>query len=279
MTRPQRDQTEARQLILARLAASWDCCESADRLLCLDPQGALPGLASVLHDTGLLPVVLESRLHVWWASLDPVEDLSDRLTSLLTPEEQLRASRFVFAADRRRFAVGRGILRALLSSYLGVPPEEVILGYGSWGKPYLQAPVSSRELDFSLSHSAATAIYALTPGLPVGADVELVRQELADSEVARLILSADERLRWHRLPEGERTVALLRCWTRKEAYLKARGDGLRGLPPDRVEVTVPPEAPVRLLRVDGDPAVARGWRLLDVKVPPGHVGAVALACT
>jgi 4'-phosphopantetheinyl transferase len=209
------------------------------------------------------------EVHVFVADLDgppPVDCLS--------PDERARAARFHFARDQRRFVAARALLRGLLGRYLGLDPAEVVFGYGPRGKPFLAAP--PRSLRFNVSHSDGLALLAFAEGRELGIDLERERP-LSDAEgIAGRFFSAGEGKALFGLPEGERGRAFFRCWTRKEAFIKATGDGL-SRPLDGFEVTVGPGEDARLLRVDGEPEEVGRWWLQDVEPAAGFLGALAVA--
>lgn len=192
---------------------------------------------------------------------------------MLDGEERERAARFRLALHRRRFVAARGALRRILGGYLGMPPAELHFTYGPHGKPALPA---HPELSFNLSHSEDLALLAVTCGPPVGVDVERLRRLDNLEGLARRVLSGRERRRLAALPPEQRQAAFHRAWTRKEAYLKARGEGIfRGL--ERVEVTFEPGAPPRLVAAADDPLTTAFWTLCSLEPAPGFIAAVAVA--
>lgn len=182
---------------------------------------------------------------------------------VLSPDERNRAARFALPRDRDRFVAGRARLRAILGGYLGEAAEAVRFRHGAWGRPEVDGP------SFSLTHSGDRALLAVTREAVVGADIEAVRP--VDSDLARSAFAPGEYEVLVALPVGERVAAFFRGWTRKEAYLKARGTGL-STDLSSFEVTLDPGEP-RLLRcASGE---AERWRLADIAVGPGFAGAVA----
>lgn len=211
---------------------------------------------------------------VWTVHLAQPPAVVARGGSLLSPDEQARAARFHFDRDREHFIVARAALRLILGECLGAEPATLRFSYSSAGKPSL-APGSGRALAFNLSHSHELALVAVTGGRTVGVDVEHARDlpELAD--IARRFFSPREAAALLARPAAEQPADFLRCWTRKEAYLKARGEGIvAGL--DRFDVSfLPGEAPA-LLRTLDDPGEAARWTLLDLAPAPGYAAAVAV---
>ncbi|HEY7421084.1 MAG TPA: 4'-phosphopantetheinyl transferase superfamily protein [Gaiellaceae bacterium] len=190
---------------------------------------------------------------------------------LLAEDECERASRYRFERDRRRFVAGRATLRRLLADYLDCTPTEVELAYGPHGKPF----VRPEGLSFNVSHSAGCALFAFAPGFEVGIDVELPAARGDDERVAAQFFSPGEVATLRAQPPASRPLAFLRCWTRKEAYIKARGEGLQ-LPLHDFDVAFDPAAPVALLRTAWSSDEPTQWTLRDVSSLAGG-GVAALA--
>lgn len=206
-------------------------------------------------------------VHVWRVDLEA--PTPGPAVKTLDPAEKARAARFVFERDRRRFVASHGALRAILSLYVGEAPEDVAFTEGPHGKPaLLQGKGAVR---FNLSHSGEIALVAVGRDREVGVDVEAWR-EIADLlALARTCFSEAERAVLASLPELDRRPAFFAGWTRKEAFLKALGDGL-ARPLDRFDVTIAPRETPRLLRVEGDDPARFAMRALDV--PVGYTAAV-----
>lgn len=195
------------------------------------------------------------------------------LASILSEAERTRARRFLFDRDRRRFIVARARLRQLLSARLETAPEAIELECGPRGKPRLASGCAARDLRFNLSRCGDLAVFAFTSGLEVGIDVEAVRLLPDAGHVAARCFSAHELAAYLALEPAEKPLGFFNCWTRKEAFVKAIGDGLH-YPLDRFDVSLAPGAPAQLLRVDGIPGERCGWRLAAFCPLPGHVAAV-----
>jgi 4'-phosphopantetheinyl transferase len=208
------------------------------------------------------------ELHIWRASLDVPPASLQRFSTYLLPAESARAQRFVFPSDRDHFIVGRGILRALLSRYLLQPPASIHILEGSRGKPYFSREGDGPSLRFNVSHSYGLALYVFAVQREVGIDIEKIRPEFATMEIAERYFSAREREELRGLPAGLRTEGFFLCWTRKEAYVKARGDGLQ-IPLDSFDVSLTPSQPAILKSADS----AR-WSLRSFCPAPECVAAV-----
>jgi 4'-phosphopantetheinyl transferase len=197
------------------------------------------------------------------------------LARLLSADESERAERFAFERDRRRYIVARARLRQLLGERLGAAPESLRFVYKPHGKPALARCPGQRDLRFNVSHCSEVAAYAFAEGRELGVDVEEVR-ELADADdIAMRFFSRRERAAYMRLSVRERPQGFFNCWTRKEAFIKALGEGLSH-PLEAFDVSLAPGKPARLLRVGGVPASRCGWTLSSFVPGPGLVGAVAV---
>ena len=215
------------------------------------------------------------EFHVWRASLDQPASRIQRLAQLLTLDERERAERFNFALHRRRFIVGRGILRMILSGYLDIAPERLRFCCGPFGKPFLADAAGRNSLRFNLSHSHNLALCAVTRLGEIGVDLEFMRPVIDMAQIAERNFSSTERAVLHRLPIEQKQQAFFNCWTRKEAYLKARGEGL-SFPLDQFDVSLIPGEPTKLLNTRPDPREALKWTLYEVNPAPGFVAALAV---
>jgi 4'-phosphopantetheinyl transferase len=213
--------------------------------------------------------------HVWRASLLQAEQETARLRQLLTPDEQARAERFHFQKDRDHFIVARGILRSLLGRYLEVEPGRLRFEYSSYGKPRLSKEFDGGALRFNLSHSHERVLYAFARGRELGVDIEYLRQDFACEEIARRFFSPHEVAAFCSLPTSQRTEAFFRCWTRKEAYVKALGEGLSA-PLDEFDVSLLPGEPAALLSNRRRPQEVARWSLQTLDVASVYAAALAV---
>jgi 4'-phosphopantetheinyl transferase len=225
------------------------------------------------EDAPAAAALAEGEVHVLLAALDTLP--AGALTARLSPEERARAERFHFARDRQRFVGARGLLRGLLGRYLGIEPAALQFAYGPRGKPSLMAEGGPGRLRFNVSHSGGLALLAFAWGRELGVDIEWERPVPEAESIARSHFSPHERAALSRLAPAERSRAFFRCWTRKEAFIKATGDGL-SLPLDVFDVTLAPGEPARLLRVRGDEKEAGRWWMEDLEPAPGFAGALAV---
>ena len=207
------------------------------------------------------------EVHVWRLELGQPHE---RFLELLDTDELSRANRFHFEKDRKHFVVARGFLRVLLGRYLKRDPKQLKFNYGAYGKPQLNG---EEMLRFNMSHSHGIALYALTEGRDVGVDVEYVRADFTSDDIARRFFSPFEVESLCGLPNEERVASFFRCWTRKEAYIKATVRGL-SQPLDGFDVTLAPGANAALLRTDAGPH--EHWTMANIEVGPGYAGALAV---
>ena len=214
------------------------------------------------------------EVHVWRASLGRPTLRVQQLLRTLSDDERRRAERFQLEHDREHFVVARGTLRSILGRYLGAEPSRVQFEYGPHGKPRLAEPFVSQAVRFNLAHSHNWALYAFAHQRDVGIDLERVCPLPDAEEIATRFFSAHESAAWGALSRNRKQEAFYLCWTRKEAYIKAIGDGL-ARPLDQFDVSLVPAEPARLLHVEGDPKEARRWSLQTLKPVPGYVAALA----
>jgi len=208
------------------------------------------------------------------ARLAAAPDAVRASAALLSDAERHRARRFAFDRDASRFIVARARLRQLLAARLGVRAEAVEFEYGAYGKPVLSRRFADSDLHFNLSHCEDVAAYAFSGGHAIGIDIEAVR-EISDADnIAARYFSRLENATYCSLKPRDRPLGFFNCWTRKEAVVKAFGDGL-SMPLDRFDVTLAPGEPAKLLRVEGTPGDDSGWWLHSLCPAAGYVVAIA----
>jgi 4'-phosphopantetheinyl transferase len=221
------------------------------------------------------PVLGDDEVHVWRVCVSRTAGTAAALAPTLPAEEAARAARFHFEKDRLTYVVGRGRLRALLGAYLNRPAAELRFTTNEHGKPALAADPSAGDLQFNVSHSGDWVVYAVTRGRAVGVDVEGERPLTSLEGIGRRFFSPREVAALFGLPESERRAAFFRCWSRKEAYIKAVGRGL-AIPLDEFDVSLAPGEPARLLEARGAAAVPGPWGLRPLDVADGYAAAVAV---
>ena len=214
------------------------------------------------------------RVDVWRVMLDePTATDSD--ASVLSPDEIARAGRFQFEKDRIHFTRCRSALRQLLAGYLAIPAAEVRFEYLTSGKPQLAAEQNPRTLQFNVSHSANMALIAVGREHRLGVDIEKIRYEVDTTSLAERFFSLRERGGLQRLPDHLRVPGFFACWTRKEAFLKATGEGL-SFPLADFSVTTHPDLDPELEEISGKTEAGKKWFLADLSVVDGYRAAVAL---
>lgn len=211
------------------------------------------------------------EVHVWFARLDRTPARIARMRTVLNADEIARADRFLMEVHRNRFIAGRALLRDLLAGYLGERPEAIAFAYNEWGKPALAPGFAALDLRFNLSHSQNLAMYAFALGRDVGADIEMIRVEVAKESVAENFFSPWEVQTLRALPREHQAQAFFNCWTRKEAYVKARGQGL-SIVLSSFDVSLAPGEPAKILRGDD----CRGWSLVSFVPERDCVAALAM---
>jgi 4'-phosphopantetheinyl transferase len=207
-----------------------------------------------------------NAVHLYNAALDAGDATNiAAMLETLSPVERARARRFRFEVDRRRFVVCRGLLRQILSQWVAERPAQIHFAVNSYGKPFLP----DWRVAFNVSHSGGRALIAVTSGRELGVDIERINPAFAQEQIPERYFSRAEVRALRSLPQSEQTSAFFRCWTRKEAYIKARGFGL-SMPLDSFDVTLQAELPAAILR-GGD-----GWSLQALPAPEGFAAALAV---
>jgi 4'-phosphopantetheinyl transferase len=219
--------------------------------------------------------VANSAVELVRVRLDAEPMATDELARCLSDAERVRAGRFAFERDRCRFIAGRARLRHLLALRLGMRADLIQLDYGPRGKPRLAGGCAESDLRFNVSHCEDVALYAFASGREVGVDVEAVR-ELRDADaIAARFFSPRENRSYLALDPRDRPLGFFNCWTRKEAFIKALGEGLH-YPLAGFDVSLAPGEPARILRVGETPGHDAGWCLESLLPEPGMVAAVVV---
>ena len=231
-----------------------------------DPQEQSPPNGCSLSSTDV---------HIWRAWLDQPRRHVDRLAQSLSAGERMRADRFRFEMDRVRFIVARGTLRSILSLYLGIEAGQVELDYQQQGKPYVREDLNRASIRFSTAHSYQLAVYAFVHAREIGIDLEYTKPMPGLWQTAMAFMSERELSLLSALPVCQQQQAFYLCWTCKEAYLKARGVGL-AQPLERLDVSMTPGEPARLLSVEGKTDEAWRWAMQSFTPAPGYVAAFAV---
>lgn len=206
------------------------------------------------------------NVHVWrldGTGLSP--EIAQSLSETLLPDERHAVAKFRDARQRDYRTIGRAMLRLVLSSYLDVPVTALVFGVGQHGKPFVRAP-EAHGLRFNVSHADAMTLIGIANGQEIGVDVERIRRNLPIDRIAPSSFTGEEWNAFASVPESERFAAFFRCWTRKEAVLKAEGIGLHRAP-NSVEVGL--GAPCEITRTGS-------YTVLSLDVAPGYAAAIAV---
>ena len=216
-----------------------------------------------------------NEVHIWRIDLARPDDEVQRCRRLLSGDEVERADRFYFERDRARFIVAHAVVREILSRYTGVAAMDLRFSYGPKGKPELSGGLEQSGIKFNLSHSSARALLAVTPGLIVGVDIEWIKADFATDEIAERFFSATEVQALRSLAADQRVEAFFSCWTRKEAYIKAIGEGL-SIPLDSFAVAFSHGITPALLYVKVDPGEVERWSMYNIEAGDGYKAAVVV---
>lgn len=216
-------------------------------------------------------MMASGQVHLWRVELDRPTADPVRLWECLSDDERERAARFPFDQDRRRYIVAHAVLRVLLARYLDVPECRDTFDIGPDGKPSLGSGV---DVHFNLARSRGQGLIALAAGTELGVDLEALDHETAIDALIERFFSPLERRALQCLPAQRRRAAFFHVWCQKEAYLKARGDGVVG-GLDHFDVVADPEEGAGILADRKDPAATHRWKLLALDAPEGFCAALA----
>ncbi|HAL26088.1 MAG TPA: phosphopantetheinyl transferase [Chloroflexi bacterium] len=215
----------------------------------------------------------DDRVDVWSASLALHRPALRRLEKIVSSDERGRAERFRSDLARADYIVTRGLLRTILAGYLRVHPDEIALGRDGKGKPEIAGRLRREKLRFNVAHSGGRVAYAVTRGREVGIDLERIAHDVPAEALAERFFSEEEAAGIRRLPSPDRRQAFFTIWTLKEAYLKATGEGLRGL--DQIDLSRARRCSADSWRVEV-PGSRTAWSLRTFVPDVGYVGAVAV---
>src|SRR4029434_9313345 len=213
-------------------------------------------------------VIRENEVHIWLVQTNDESISLGDFKDLLSTVEQDRASKFKFETDRRRYIIAHAALRSILSIYVNSPARELQFASGPYGKPKLASIHDNKKIAFNLSHSHEVALIAITQGREIGVDVEWVREDFVFDEVAQRFFTSREVAALRALPLHLQREAFYKCWTSKEAFLKAKGTGLSGQL-DEVEMVLTDD----VVRIKG---TVPNLSLIDLTVDGGYVAALVV---
>jgi 4'-phosphopantetheinyl transferase len=217
----------------------------------------------------------DDEVHVWRVDLEAIRSEESRWQAVLSSDERNRASRFHFEKDRQLFVASRALLRTILAGYLTARPQDLSFSYSKKEKPSVSQPYATSGIAFNVSHSGGLALFAFTHRRDVGVDVEFIRRDFEVEAIARRFFSAHEQSQLAGLSPEEKVDAFFRCWTRKEAYIKATGDGL-SLPLTQFDVSLHEGNTDALVATRPDSSEAEHWLLSDVPAGTGYLAALCV---
>ena len=236
------------------------------------------GAATIKHalDSTANIALSDDSISIWRVGLEWPESEIEVAAEILSSDEQKRAKRFHRISDRKHFVVARAALRLILTRYLNVDPRQISFDYNAFGKPRLMDGAHYPDLRFSLAHSSGVALYAFAIGREIGVDLELIEPDFATMNLARSVFAPEEVTALSALSNENFVGGFYRCWTRKEAYVKANGLGL-SLPLGSFVVSVAPPNGTPLLLADSNETVEyTRWMLMDVVVGQGFAATLAV---
>ena len=219
-------------------------------------------------------VLAPGHVHVWRGTTDIPPAQLHAYRDTLSQDERERAQRLTMPVHRQRFTAGRGMLRHILGCYIGIPPSDIRFETGPHGKPFLRHP-TNHPLHFNVAHSQRVAVYAVSRDFEVGIDLEGDRDRADYHKLAERICSPEEFTMFQQLPQVEHKAAFFSCWTRKEAFVKARGTGL-AFPLKQLTVSFAPAEPPRILAIRGQAPAEHQWSLVHLPMQEGFLGALAV---
>jgi 4'-phosphopantetheinyl transferase len=221
------------------------------------------------------PQLAGNEIHVWTTTLNPPANVLVNFAATLSADETERAQRFKFEKHRNRYIAGRGALRAILAQYFNVDAATLRFDYLENGKPTLTGDFASAGIHFNLAHTEDLALVGVTRVGLVGVDVECVRPIKNVDELVARFFSARESESFQKVSADQKPIAFFNLWTRKEAMLKATGEGItRSL--SLVEVSFLPGEPARVVAISGDAEAGKRWRLREMTPAKGFTAAVAV---
>lgn len=216
-----------------------------------------------------------NEVHIWRANLDLPLPGTQSLSAILSDDERARAERFRSPRNGQRSIASRGLLRLLLARYLAADPSQIRFHYGREGKPALADEAVEPRLRFNVSHSQGLALFAFACGRELGVDLERMDPAVSSERIPEHFFSPRECASLRALLVEQQSGAFFACWTRKEAYIKAKGKGLAILL-DQFDVSLAPGEPAALLETAEGSRETLRWSLHDLSPAPGYAGALAI---
>jgi len=220
-------------------------------------------------------LISSNEVHVWRVFLDATNIQSESVTGILSADELAKAEKFHFEGDQKKFIMTRGLLRMILGSYLGKKPGELCFEYNAFGKPVLPADAGCDALQFNLSHSGEIALYAVTRGRNIGIDAERIRDNVDIGQIAKRFFSAEEIRSLDSIHKKNRSEVFFKYWTRKEAFIKARGEGI-SFPMEQCDVSSISGSMLSPVKLPDNSSESLRWYGQDLFPGPGYAAAIAV---
>jgi 4'-phosphopantetheinyl transferase len=219
--------------------------------------------------------IRDDEIHIWFSVLDQTETVLYEFLQTLSSDERMRAGRFHCYEDKKRYIARHGMLRMILGGYLGVKPSELRFYLGKNGKPAIAKTSGKGTIQFNLSHSNGVALFAFARNHEIGVDVEHIRDIPEMEQIVERFFSRKEKEAFRSLPLSQKREAFFNGWTRKEAFVKALGDGL-SRPLYKFDVSLIPNESADLLRIESDSREASQWSIQNLNPAPNYKGAFAV---
>ncbi|MGE5499043.1 MAG: 4'-phosphopantetheinyl transferase family protein, partial [Syntrophothermus sp.] len=188
----------------------------------------------------------DDEVHIWYGCNTPAYRYMEMMRRVISDYELNKAYKFFFSRDRERFIIIRAVLRILISKYQNVGINEIRYMKNNFGKPYIMVPKGHAPLKFNISHSNSAFIMAFTRNREIGVDIEKIRSDFPAENIARLFFSRSEIEELLQMQGRQLTKAFFGCWTKKEAYIKAKGMGL-SIDLSSFDVSVAADKPAQLI--------------------------------
>ena len=238
------------------------------------PTVAEPSFADPYRPIGKLKIG-DGEVHVWYGSYNDMQPYLSLISHMLSRTEQMRAEKYHFPIDRDRYLVRHGVLRILTGLYLSIDPMQIRFGMNQYGKPVIQNTCRGDPLQFNISYSNEMVLFAFTRGRLIGVDIEFIKSIPDMDAIVESCFSSNENAEFNALPIKKRQEAFYHCWTQKEAFVKAIGDGLsRSLDHFDVSLTLGTDAELR--RTAWDQYEAARWSLKTITLVPGYIASLAV---
>lgn len=216
--------------------------------------------------------LLHNNVHIWHLNISQTKNHYDYFYNLLSKDEKLKVERFKFKKDKITSVMARGTLRVLFSKYLDCPTNDIIFEYGEYGKPEL---ANHKTIQFNVSHARDIIVIALCNDYDIGIDVEYIKKDFDVLDIADNYFSKQEIKALHKIPANQQTEAFFRGWTRKEAFIKAKSQGL-SFPLDSFSISINTDDNAELYETAWDKNEKKLWNIVPFKIHKDYKAAFAV---